>query len=1792
MKITLCSFYKSLIAALLLLVSIAGWGQTATITITNSSIGGSGILGANNYNSGAERLWTQNSIGFGGKAITCNQSNTPTGSSACQYIQAQASNGVIYNTTALPGRLISVKFIGTANVSSSLYGGTSRLVNNTIANYTVTGTQIGTAQSTSTNTYTWTTAATDNYTFFAIKRGTSTQYFSSIVITYETTPPSSYTLTYNGNGNTGGTAPVDTNSPYAVGANVTVLGNTGTLTKDCATFNGWNTQSNGSGTSYAPGATFTINANTTLYAHWVSTLKTVTFNNNEGTGTMAAQTACVSTALTTNSFTRAGYAFAGWNTAANGSGTAYANGANCNFAADITLYAQWTPNNNTITFDKNAADATGTTATQTLDTGAIANLNANGYTRTGYTFAGWATSASGSVVYADQASYTMGTANVTLYAKWTANSYQVIFNKNDASATGTMANQTIPYQTTANLTSNAFTKTGYVFKVWNTATDGSGTSYSNSASFTMNTLGNVTLYAQWEVYVGPCHIEDFSGICTSSCSPSNSSYGARTWTGVGGSWSATNARTDQTITTGNNAITIRYVSPNNGSITSPQFNDGISSITMTTNLPFSDSNGNLTVRINGDIVGTIPYSNVKQTSTISNINIAGNVEITIEETNGARVTIDDISWTCFSGTPQPNISIQGNSTTILDGDNTPSTADGTDFGSTIIAGTSVEKTFTLQNNGSSSLTLDNPAIVLLSGTKGFTVSAQPATNPMTGYTNQTFKINFTNNTPGTYTETVMIGSNDPDTPVYHFDVKAVVLTPTITSDQASITGFTYAFGQGPSARQSFIVNGSNLASDITVSASANWEISTNQTYDGANVSPWNSITLAKTLGNAVNNNKIYVRLKSGLAIGTYTGTITLSSTSATPVVISLNGTVTAGIADIGVSGLGTNIPKNSTSPTGLNNTLFEGRNIGNSQTKTFVISNRGGAPLTIGNIGISGADVAAFTIMSGPVAGTVLNQNETASFDIRFAPTTIGTKQATVTINSDDPDDNPYPFMIQGGATYCSSLDQTEVVQQGFEVNPPANNWAYTTTIIGSVSPGSGTGFSTGKSGSGDRPAGNNLFAEGERGYRIQGGDDPAQITSGVEFSFAEVDVSSRTSIDFSFKVAGFSLGGSANGIDCNSPSSGQECVPDPDKADFVLVEISPDGGATWYQQAKVISGEMNLPWSFGSDGTKSGSRIYSANNDLTYFTSTSASQYSAITIQNLPAVSQLKVRLTAQDNAINESWIIDDVKISSTGSLPKVWDGSNWTPSAPQPYDKAVINADYHTASHGSFTACQCEIKSSATITIAENTSVQVTDFMKNDGKIVVMPNGNFVQLVETDSNTGTGSLKAIQKIIVGNHQQYNYLISPTLDTNMKGVYRDSDGNPVNIPYVLYHDEKNNKFYTSSGAYIKGRALAVKEPATASAVTAEFEGKPTNGTFSYPLVNSNPTNVNRGYNLIGNPYPSNMDLVKFYQNNASSGNLSPTFYLWDNNANTRTVQEGDLYQGQAYAQFNAATPPGIGTSTKATGDYGTSVLKTPTRYVAVGQGFMSKLINVGSMAVNHSNSTRTANHATSYFGKATDAVADRYWINMTSPNHITSNIAVVYFNGGIDGFTYEDSRSMGGADAVYSMVDGEKVSINGKSTFVNSDKVLLGSTHYLEGFYTISLDHTEGIFANGQQIYLKDYEAGVITNLSEGNYSFAANAGESTGRFEILYQPETVLATDGGLKEDLVVYRDSNDFVLKSSKNVIKTVEVYEASGRMIGQLQPNAPKVVIGGADWPNGVYVLKVALKDRTVSKKIQK
>nr|WP_275446168.1 S-layer homology domain-containing protein [Paenibacillus sp. ACRSA] len=157
-------------------------------------------------------------------------------------------------------------------------------------------------------------------------------------------------VTYDGNGNIGGSAPTDSKS-YAPGETVHVYSDTVTLMKPHYTFAGWNTQADGSGTDYAPGVAFSMSSSDlTLYAKWIPNLTyKVTYNDNGSTGGSVPTDSgsyeegdTVSVSGNNGNLEKTGYTFAGWNTAADGSGISYAREMNFLMGTQhVTLYAQW-----------------------------------------------------------------------------------------------------------------------------------------------------------------------------------------------------------------------------------------------------------------------------------------------------------------------------------------------------------------------------------------------------------------------------------------------------------------------------------------------------------------------------------------------------------------------------------------------------------------------------------------------------------------------------------------------------------------------------------------------------------------------------------------------------------------------------------------------------------------------------------------------------------------------------------------------------------------------------------------------------------------------------------------------------------------------------------------------------------------------------------------------------------------------------------------------------------------------------------------------------------------------------------------------------------------------------------------------------------------------------------------------------------------------------------------------------------------------------------------------------------
>ena len=295
---------------------------------------------------------------------------------------------------------------------------------------------------------------------------------------------------------------------------------TNTFKKTGNLFTGWNTEADGSGTSYTDGQTVknlttTKDGIVTLYAQWDPASYIIQYSGNGSTsGTMPTQMMTYGKAvnLIENKYERIGYTFKHWNMTLNNQTSTYEDKALVqNLTTErgrvLTFMAQWEANAYTVVFDKNAAKATGTMSSQAFTYDTPQNLTANAYQYTGYIFSGWNTKTDGTGTdYTDEDEVLNLTPDVggvvTLYAKWTPITYKIAFESN--TGTGSMVEITATYDHELTLPANTFKKTGYPFAGWNTNSDGTGASYVDQASvvnLTDKQDTTITLYAQWSASV-------------------------------------------------------------------------------------------------------------------------------------------------------------------------------------------------------------------------------------------------------------------------------------------------------------------------------------------------------------------------------------------------------------------------------------------------------------------------------------------------------------------------------------------------------------------------------------------------------------------------------------------------------------------------------------------------------------------------------------------------------------------------------------------------------------------------------------------------------------------------------------------------------------------------------------------------------------------------------------------------------------------------------------------------------------------------------------------------------------------------------------------------------------------------------------------------------------------------------------------------------------------------------------------------------------------------------------------
>ena len=252
----------------------------------------------------------------------------------------------------------------------------------------------------------------------------------------------------------------------------------------------------------------------TFTASWEPITYSVSYLPNDGTGSVPSDPGAYAknsavTVLFSPLPTRTGYDFLGWSTSSSATTAQYSSSGTTSFTMgteDVTLHAVWALHGYSVSYSANEGEGSVPSNSNTFVMESTVPVQFSPLpTRTGYDFAGWATSASATIAEYTSggaaSSFTMGTEDVTLYAVWTLHGYSVSYSANEGG--GSVPNDSNTYVmdgVVPVLFDPLPTRTGYDFKGWAASASASEADYTSGGSdtFYMGT-GDVTLYAVWSL---------------------------------------------------------------------------------------------------------------------------------------------------------------------------------------------------------------------------------------------------------------------------------------------------------------------------------------------------------------------------------------------------------------------------------------------------------------------------------------------------------------------------------------------------------------------------------------------------------------------------------------------------------------------------------------------------------------------------------------------------------------------------------------------------------------------------------------------------------------------------------------------------------------------------------------------------------------------------------------------------------------------------------------------------------------------------------------------------------------------------------------------------------------------------------------------------------------------------------------------------------------------------------------------------------------------------------------------
>lgn len=395
----------------------------------------------------------------------------------------------------------------------------------------------------------------------------------------------------------------------------------------------------------------------------------------------------------------------------------------------------------------------------------------------------------------------------------------------------------------------------------------------------------------------------------------------------------------------------------------------------------------------------------------------------------------------------PDVNVKGNGISITDGDNTPSTADSTNYG-TVYVGNGQTKTYVIENTGVGALTVTGINFTGANAAE-FTLVAPP-TFPFSLSTgaNQTITVRFAPLNGGTRNATINIASNDANEGNYDYALTGA----SIDSAEINVQGNAINIVDGdltPGIANNTDFGTLNLGTNVTkmfiIQNTAQGHLTLSGiNFTGANAGDFTIVggpTFPMTI-NGLGSYALTVQFAPS-AVGDRNATLNIRSNDIDEATFdfSVKG-AGAGAPEITLKGNGNVIYDGDITPGAANNTDYGAVNTGATRNKNYMIYNDGTGVLTISGISFTGANASEFTLYGAPAFPISIPAAGYQSIDVQFLPTGAGYRTATLSVVNNDADESIYDFTLQGNGVSAAGVT-TLSGNTAFNVYPnPAGNSA------------------------------------------------------------------------------------------------------------------------------------------------------------------------------------------------------------------------------------------------------------------------------------------------------------------------------------------------------------------------------------------------------------------------------------------------------------------------------------------------------------------------------------------------------------------------------------------------------------------------------------------------------------------------------------------------------------------------------------------------------------------------------